>query len=272
MPEHLYVERIGAGHERPQRLVDCGGGDLGRLEPLRESLAPAADALIGEHLNQRRRALPPTQPCEKANGSASGLFRTWIAISVIFMATKWGGFADITGPDTSLEIFPSNRCAAWNNLVPSPLRKCVHFCLGRKPALRFLGEFQQAVDRDLEYATTRADELDIGAGQLLQSCPRTEGFGLVASTAAVVDDDLHRALLRPNDNSGLVEHSPDAGSTTMRHADVARRLMVFASSDMTEVPPCGTARHFGAALRPSNDRRRIEYNRTHRDLGPAYPR
>jgi hypothetical protein len=48
-----------------------------------------------------------------------------------------------------------------------------------------------AVDRNLEYPAARADELDIGVDELAQSCPRTEGSRLVASTAAVVDDDLH---------------------------------------------------------------------------------
>jgi hypothetical protein len=55
----------------------------------------------------------------------------------------------------------------------------------------------------------------------------------------------------------------------------ARSSQVFTLSAITTDTPRSTsrmARHFGAALRPSNDRRRIEYNRTHRDLGPAYPR
>ena len=57
VPQHFGVERIGAGDERPQRLVDDSGGDLGRLQPLRERLAPAGDAFVGYHLDQRGGAL-----------------------------------------------------------------------------------------------------------------------------------------------------------------------------------------------------------------------
>jgi hypothetical protein len=39
-----------------------------------------------------------------------------------------------------------------------------------------------------------ADEFDLRAGKLLEPCPRTEGVPLIASTDAVLDDDLH---LRP---------------------------------------------------------------------------
>ena len=66
----------------------------------------------------------------------------------------------------------------------------------------FLRELELAVDRNLEHPAARADEFDISLAELRQSCPRTEGFGLVASTAAVVDDDFHRvALLAADSNS-----------------------------------------------------------------------
>lgn len=69
--------------------------------------------------------------------------------------------------------------------------------VGRETAERLLGELELAVDHDLEHAAARADQFDIGTAKLAQSCPRTEGLGLVVSTDAVVDDDLHRALLIP---------------------------------------------------------------------------
>ena len=78
---------------------------------------------------------------------------------------------------------------------PSPLRQRVDLPVAWEAAERRFGEFELAVDENLEHAAARADELDVAFGQLGQSCPRTEGFGLVASTAAVVDHDLHGVLL-----------------------------------------------------------------------------
>jgi hypothetical protein len=69
----------------------------------------------------------------------------------------------------------------------------VDFLVGREAAERLFGEPQLAIDSDLEHAAARADEFDVNIGQFSQSFPRTEGFRLVASTAAVVDDDFHRS-------------------------------------------------------------------------------
>ena len=58
VPQHLGVERIAADHQRPQRVLDHRGGDLGRLEPLRECLAPPDQPIVGDDLEQRGGALP----------------------------------------------------------------------------------------------------------------------------------------------------------------------------------------------------------------------
>jgi hypothetical protein len=76
----------------------------------------------------------------------------------------------------------------------SALCQRVDFRVGRKTAERLLGELQLAIDRDLEHTAARADQFDLGVGKLFESCPRTEGSRLVASTAAVVDDDFHDCL------------------------------------------------------------------------------
>ena len=72
----------------------------------------------------------------------------------------------------------------------------VDLALGRKTTERLLGELQRAIDGNLEHAAARADEFDIGIDKLAQSCPRTEGLRLVASSAAIVDGDLHDSLFR----------------------------------------------------------------------------
>jgi hypothetical protein len=48
----------------------------------------------------------------------------------------------------------------------SPLRQCIDLGICREAAKRLLGKLGLAVDRDLEYAAARADELDIGLTQL----------------------------------------------------------------------------------------------------------
>ena len=88
------------------------------------------------------------------------------------------------------------------------LRQRVDLGLGREASERLLGEFQRAVDENFEHAAARADELDVGIAQLLQSRPRTEGLGLVASTAAVVNGDLHRRAPRMTKDSGFLGHPP----------------------------------------------------------------
>jgi hypothetical protein len=84
----------------------------------------------------------------------------------------------------------------------SSLCQRVDLLVGRKTAERLLGELQLAVDRDLEHAAARADQLDFGVDQLVESCPRTEGSRLVASSAAIVDDDFHGNLFRQKLQSG----------------------------------------------------------------------
>src|SRR5205085_863198 len=56
VPEHLGLERVGADDEWRERVPYGGRGDLRRLQPLAERLAPADDAFVGRHLDQRRAA------------------------------------------------------------------------------------------------------------------------------------------------------------------------------------------------------------------------
>jgi hypothetical protein len=76
-------------------------------------------------------------------------------------------------------------------LLQSGFRQRVDFLVGGETTERLLGELQPAVDQNLKHAAARADEFDVGVDQFAQSCPRTEGSRLVASTAAIVDDDFH---------------------------------------------------------------------------------
>jgi hypothetical protein len=50
--------------------------------------------------------------------------------------------------------------------MPSPLRQRVDLPVAREAAERLLGKLQRAVDENLEYAAARADQLDVGIGQL----------------------------------------------------------------------------------------------------------
>lgn len=77
----------------------------------------------------------------------------------------------------------------------SRCRQRVDFRVGREAAERLLGKSELTVDQDFEHAAAGADEFDFGVGEFLQSCPRTEGFGFVASNAAVLNNDLHVLLL-----------------------------------------------------------------------------
>src|SRR5712671_911963 len=71
------------------------------------------------------------------------------------------------------------------------LRHCINLLVGRKPAELLLGEFQLAVDCDLERAAARPHIGDLGAGHLCEPRSRTESTRLIVSNDAVFDDDLH---------------------------------------------------------------------------------
>ena len=56
VPEHFGLERIGADRERRERVLDGGRGDLRRLQSLAERLAPADEAFVRAHFDERGRA------------------------------------------------------------------------------------------------------------------------------------------------------------------------------------------------------------------------
>jgi len=98
----------------------------------------------------------------------------------------------------------------------SALRECVNLRVGWEAAGRMFGEFERAVSRDVKHAAAGADEFNLDITKLEQSCPRTEGFGLVASTAAVSNDNLHARYSWIDDNNGLMGHSPEAAELLVR--------------------------------------------------------
>jgi len=54
-----------------------------------------------------------------------------------------------------------------------------------------LGKAPLAIHGDIEDAAAAAQQLDISARDLPELLPHTEGVTLIASTDAVLDDDLH---------------------------------------------------------------------------------
>jgi hypothetical protein len=58
MPQYLGIQRVAPTTNGRSALSTTVGGDLRRFQALRKRLAPAANALVGEHFDQRGRALP----------------------------------------------------------------------------------------------------------------------------------------------------------------------------------------------------------------------
>ena len=75
----------------------------------------------------------------------------------------------------------------------SPFGDVLDLGVGREPAELGFGEFEGAVDGDLEHAAARSLQFDRGAGQFTKPRSRTESPGLVASLSAIGDDDFHRS-------------------------------------------------------------------------------
>ena len=65
--------------------------------------------------------------------------------------------------------------------------------VGRETAGLAASVFQGAIDDDVELAGFADAQFDVGRAQLLEVFPHTEGLRLVASSAAVFDQDLHAA-------------------------------------------------------------------------------
>ena len=63
--------------------------------------------------------------------------------------------------------------------------------VGREAARLGTGVLQSAIDGDVELAGSADAQLDVGRAQLLEAVPHTEGLRLVASGAAVLDQDFH---------------------------------------------------------------------------------
>ena len=52
VPEHLDVARVGTEQDGLQRMLDCRGRDLRRLQTHADRLAPAGQAAVGDDLDQ----------------------------------------------------------------------------------------------------------------------------------------------------------------------------------------------------------------------------
>lgn len=76
-------------------------------------------------------------------------------------------------------------------------QQIVDLGVGRKAAGLAAGIFECAVDSDVELAGLTGTQLDVGCTLLLEAFPHTEGLRLVASSAAIFDQDLHRAKVGP---------------------------------------------------------------------------
>src|SRR5262249_7059702 len=92
------------------------------------------------------------------------------------------------------------------------LRQRVDLLVGRETALLLLGEFQLAVDRNLEHAAARPHIGDLGAGNLCEPRSHTESARLIGSGYAVFDDDLHGHArpLAVKGKSGFIRYLPYA--------------------------------------------------------------
>ena len=65
--------------------------------------------------------------------------------------------------------------------------------VGRETTGLAAGKFQGAIDGDVELAGFAGAQLDLGRTKLFEAFPHTEGLRLVASSAAVFDQDFHPA-------------------------------------------------------------------------------
>jgi len=63
--------------------------------------------------------------------------------------------------------------------------------IGREAAGLGSGVAERAVDGDVELAGFAGAQLDVGVALLLEAIPHTEGLRLVASSAAIFDQDFH---------------------------------------------------------------------------------
>jgi len=63
--------------------------------------------------------------------------------------------------------------------------------VGWKAAGLAAGVFERAIDGDVELARSAGAQLDFRRGQFFEAFPHTEGLRLVASSAAVFDQDFH---------------------------------------------------------------------------------
>ena len=76
-------------------------------------------------------------------------------------------------------------------------QQIVDLGVGRKAAGLAAGISQRAIDGDVELAGFTGTHLNLGRALLLEAFPHTEGLRLVASSAAIFDQDLHRAKVGP---------------------------------------------------------------------------
>ncbi len=63
--------------------------------------------------------------------------------------------------------------------------------IGRKATGLAAGVFERAADGDVELAGSTGAQLEVGRAHLLEAFPHTEGLRLVASSAAIFDQDFH---------------------------------------------------------------------------------
>ena len=67
----------------------------------------------------------------------------------------------------------------------------LNLIVGRKPAGLAAGVLERAIDGDVELAGSADAQLDVGGAQLFEAFPHTEGLRLIASSAAIFDQDFH---------------------------------------------------------------------------------
>ena len=76
-------------------------------------------------------------------------------------------------------------------------QQIVDLGIGREAAGLAAGIFERAVDGDVELAGLTVTQLDSSRALLFEAFPHTEGLRLVASSAAIFDQDLHPAKVGP---------------------------------------------------------------------------
>ncbi len=173
-----------------QILMENCALDRASGQPLAGSLMdyalPRADVLPSFR-TEIVEVLSPTNPLGIKAGGEGGTTPSLAAVTAALLdALRPLGVSDIPIPATPLALWQDD--AARAALALGDLRDLI---VGREAAQRLLREFELSVDRDLEHAAARAHELDIGLGQLAELRSRTESLGLVASSPAILDDDLH---------------------------------------------------------------------------------